>query len=102
MRKILVFLIAMTLGAAVPAAAQMPDAAMPCEAPCPMDCCDGGAGAADCAVAHCMGAVSVVLPTAALECARVVCVSDAVLAALAPLVALPGRAPDTAPPKPFV
>ena len=102
MRKILAFLIAVTLGVAFPAAARMPDAGTPCEAPGAMDCCDFGASAADCAVAHCMGAASVVLVTAAPECARVARGSSAVPAALAPLVALPGRAPDTAPPKPFV
>jgi hypothetical protein len=102
MRKILVFLIAVALGAAFPAVARMPDAGAPCETPCVMNCCDGVAGAADCPVAHCMGIGSVVLLTAMPECALASSVSGAMPTILAPLVALPGRAPDTAPPKPFV
>lgn len=101
MRKILVFLIAVTLAAAFPAAARMPDAGVPCEAGAPgaTDCCEGGDAAADCLVAHCLGTGSVVLPTASSACACVSRVSGAVPAVLAPLLALPGRAPDTAPPK---
>jgi hypothetical protein len=104
MRRALAFLLAVTLVAAFPAAAQPSGVGAPNGAESSssgMDCCGGAPPAVDCKFAGCVG-LGAVLLFASPHRAFASPMSQTPETFLARPVALPGRAPDTAPPKPAV
>jgi hypothetical protein len=104
MRKTLAILLAVTLAAALPAAARSSAEGAPCAAVAAAsgtDCCTGAPAAAECPVTDCAGA-GTALAVASPDRGHASRMSDAPLASVARLIAPPARAPDTAPPKPVV
>jgi hypothetical protein len=99
MRRALALLLAVTLAAAFPAAAQLSGTGASCGAEASSsgtDCCGSSPAAADCAGAG----AALLLASPDRELASRI--SDSPETFLARLIAPPARAPDTAPPKPAV
>jgi len=104
MRKAIVLMLALMLVAEFPAAARPSGVGAPNGAEAGssgMDCCGGAPPAVDCKFAGCVGAGAVLL-FASPHRAFASPMSETPETFLARPVALPGRAPDTAPPKPAV
>jgi len=101
MRKCFTLLLVLTLAAALPAAAQMSDAGTHCGAQSGADgsnCCESAPATANCQTTDCAGAGAMLL-VASSDPRFASRVSDSPESFLARLIAPPGRAPDTAPPK---
>jgi hypothetical protein len=104
MRRTLAFLLALTLAAAFPAAAQPPAPGAYCGAGVNLtgpDCCPSTPAAADCQSTDCAGsgaALAVALPDRGYGAG----IADSPRTSVTQLIAPPARAPDTAPPKPVV
>jgi hypothetical protein len=104
MLRALAFILAVTLAAAFPAAAQAAGTGEPCGTESGAswtDCCSGTPRAADCPVSDCAGA-GAALPVAGADRGCAALITDSPETLLARLIAPLARAPDTAPPKPVV
>jgi hypothetical protein len=104
MHRALALLLAVTLAAAFPAAAQLPGVDAPCGTEASSsgtDCCGTTPAAADCQAADCAGAGAALL-LASPDRGLASRITDSPEIFLARSIAPLARAPDTAPPKPLV
>ena len=95
-------ILAVTLAAAFPAAAQLPGTGAPCGAEASSsgtDCCGSTLAGIDCQAAGCAGAALLLASPDRGFASRI---TDSPETFLARSIAPPARAPDTAPPKPAV
>jgi hypothetical protein len=104
MHRALALLLAVTLTAAFPAAAQPSALGAYCGAGADVtgpDCCPNPTAATDCQSADCAGS-GAALPVALPERGYAPGIADSPRTPVTQLIAPPARAPDTAPPKPVV